>query len=74
MDIHKLASEVKNQNDFVQFIKELKKDFILNKQEWENDDLESFLDGIYGYCYDRKQSLNDWNVFAEILLAATVYE
>lgn len=74
MDIYNMASKVKNQSDFVAFIKALLKNLQENPTEWENIDLKNFLTGIEGYCFDKQEEELKWNTFAEILLAARVYE
>ena len=45
-----------------------------NKADWENDSLNLFLDGIYGYSMCKIGETPSWNLFAEILLTARVYE
>lgn len=55
MDIYDLAEGIKTQEDFVQFLEKLRKDLVKNEQEWENNDLASFLSGLEGYCHDKKQ-------------------
>ena len=74
MDIYEQAEQISNQQDFIEFLKILKKDFIENTTEWENDDLMSFLNGLEGYNIDKPQAESSWKVFAEILISARVYE
>lgn len=74
MDIYKLAQSVENQEDFVHFMGELLRDFSLNMEDWDNDDLSSFLNGISGYCHDKPVSELNWSFVAELFLAARVYE
>jgi len=74
MDINDLAEKVVNQSDFVNFLKELISDFDINRSEWDNTDLRSFIRGLEGYSYDKQQVELSWRVVAEMLLAATVYE
>ena len=74
MNIYEQAEKISSQQEFVEFLKALKKDFKENTTEWENDDLISFLNGLEGYNIDKPQEELSWKVFAEILLAARVYE
>jgi hypothetical protein len=74
MDIYEQAGKINSQHDFSDFLKSLKKNLQENKDEWENDSLESFFDGLQGYCMDKQQEVPTWKVFAELLLAARVYE
>lgn len=74
MDIYKQAEEINNQKDFVKFLNSLQKDLQENLSEWENDSLAKFLDALKGYCSDKDQKKTSWKTFAELLLAARVYE
>lgn len=74
MDIYKQAELIKSQDDFNMFLKNLIKDFENNFEEWDNNDLLSFLKGLYGYSSDKIQDKLEWNTFAEILLGSIVYE
>jgi len=70
--------------DFIQFIENLKTDFIENK-EWENNTIEDYLEAISryvedidGYYKNTNQSVAlekiDWKVFADILKGSSIYE
>jgi hypothetical protein len=74
MDIYEQAEKVNNQAEFVEFLKAFKKNCKENRAEWENNDLMSFLSGLEGYSIDKPQEELSWKVFAEILVAARVYE
>ncbi|TRX00132.1 DUF7660 family protein [Flavobacterium gawalongense] len=74
MDIYDKVEGINNQADFVIFLKSLKKDLKENKEDWENDSLERFLEGLYGYSMDKEEESPTWRVFAELLLGAKVYE
>lgn len=71
-------SEVQTREDFIAFTQWLYQDFMENKADWKNQDLESFLgalaryveDTLTGRDKDREFSLE---LMAEILLAATRY-
>lgn len=74
MSIEELGGNVMTQNDFSVFVNHLKIDYIENANEWENDSIDRFLDALQAYTCDKKQNEVSWKVFAEILLAAKVYE
>ena len=75
---------VSSKDELVKLIAALAKNFRDNPDEWENKDLSSYLEAIAswiedmdGYYENTHQPLpNDtnWKVFADILMAARVYE
>lgn len=74
-NIYQLAQQIKNKKDFEIFLKELRDNFYNNKSDWDNDRLDLFLEGLYGYNYDSDNNEEaTWEKFAEMLLAARVYE
>ncbi len=83
MDIYDYADTIFSKEDFEKFTKLLLIDFTDNKQEWENQNLEEYLSGIWGFVMGLEGYLNvkegqdikpTWKLFADILLAAIVYE
>jgi hypothetical protein len=79
------AREVADKAQFVEFLKALKTDLASHPGDWENNRLDSFLEGmsgfagdIEGYYANRKEAVDlqrpSWRTFAEILVAARVYE
>ena len=75
MSIYEVAENVKTRKDFEEFLKLLKTNYLSVKEEWSNDTLESFFEGLYGYNYDCDiEEKASWKLFAEILLASRVYE
>lgn len=74
MDINDKVENINSRADFISFLGMLIKDLNNNKSEWENDTLESFLEGLYGYNYDTKIDDPTWKNFAEMLLVASIYE
>jgi hypothetical protein len=82
--IFDLAAAVKSRSDFISFVDNLNHNFQSNKEEWENDNLESFLGGLSGFAHDMagfyKNMKEDvdvetvtWRMAAQMLLAAKVY-
>jgi hypothetical protein len=83
MDIYSM--EVSDRKSFIQFLDLLHMDFINNKQDWENDSPSRFLKALQAYAtviqgyYDNTHQNIDanvasWNVFADILRGAKIYE
>jgi hypothetical protein len=75
IDIYKLSKEISNRKDFEIFLKEFKDSLKKNPEDWENNTLELFLEGLYGYNYESDSTdTPTWSVMAEMLMAARVYE
>jgi len=75
MDIYDQVEQISNKADFIQFLKALKNHLISHGAEWENDTLEMYLEGLYGYCYDTAESDElSWKAVAKMFIAAKVYE
>jgi hypothetical protein len=83
--IYNLRNRINSRDDFIELLLLLREDFRLNSQEWENASLDQFLDGLMGFArsmdgYYKNKGLSidlekpQWRVFADILLAARVYE
>ncbi|MFN5786732.1 MAG: hypothetical protein ACK457_12255 [Flavobacteriia bacterium] len=74
-NIYQLCNEISNRKDFENFLKEFKNNLKQFPQEWSNDTLELFLEGLYGYNYDSDPNdIPTWKEMAEMLLASRVYE
>ncbi|MEH2922322.1 hypothetical protein ACFFL1_14895 [Samsonia erythrinae] len=75
---------ISSKDDLVKLISALAKDFKENPDEWENKDLSSYLEAVAswiedmdGYYENTNQPIpkdTNWKVFADILMAAKVYE
>ncbi|GKV91645.1 MULTISPECIES: hypothetical protein [Pectobacterium] len=75
---------ISSKDDLVKLISALARDFKENPDEWENKDLSSYLEAVAswiedmdGYYENTNQPLpkdTNWKVFADILMAAKVYE
>lgn len=85
MDIHDFADTIKTKKDFDKFLELLLDNLRSNKSDWENSNLENYVDGIYGftksirgYYMHRKESVDlekpTWKMIATILLAARNHE
>ncbi|BCM91766.1 hypothetical protein IAD21_03641 [Abditibacteriota bacterium] len=75
---------IETREDFADFLLALQKDFDGNPQEWENGTLDSYLWSLYrwvndmdGYLVNHSinvTDLNPWQLLANILYAAKIYE
>jgi len=85
MDLMQEAStDVMTREDLVDFIRKLRNDFSMRRDEWENNTLESYLEAVQavlndwpGRCKNQGKRLPrdpTWHLLAEVLLAATLYE
>jgi hypothetical protein len=76
---------VDSKADFTEFVRLLLLNYRQHPGEWENNSLELFLEGLIGFVENQEgyyrnvgAAVNlerpNWRVFADILLAARVYE
>lgn len=74
-----------NKSEFIQFIENLRTDFVENKEQWENKTIEDYLEAISrytedidGYYKNTNHDIDlekiDWKVFADILKGSSIYE
>lgn len=74
-----------NLDEFILFVEKLKKDYLDNKENWENNSIDLYLDAIVAYSRDIQGFYNntnqkidikevDWKVFADVLKGAKIYE
>ena len=84
MSIAEQVNSIRSREDFVAFVRALSKDFKNNPQSWENENLDQFLDALGAWVEDMDgyylnqgkpvpQQL-DWKMFADMLMAAKLYE
>jgi GTPase SAR1 family protein len=80
-----LEHKVVDRKSFIEFLSLLHNSYQENKADWENIDLDSFLEAmirysedIQGYYDNTNQKIDadtpSWKVFADILLGAKIYE
>ncbi|WP_133719245.1 DUF7660 family protein [Methylocaldum gracile] len=84
MELHEQVNLVKTKEDLARFVEALRADLISNVDDWENPDLERFLDAMSAWIRSMDNAYKnmgksvpvrpDWSVFADILLAAKIYE
>ncbi|KAB2915895.1 MAG: hypothetical protein F9K23_09180 [Bacteroidetes bacterium] len=79
------TDDLKTKEDFIAFLDFFYKDYLKNKDKWENNTLELFLEAMIAYTediqgmYDNQKSGVDsneasWRVFADIMCGAAIYE
>lgn len=79
------ALEVTDRESFVNFTKHLFENFQKNGENWQNNNLELFLDALSTYSEEVKGYYNNvhpeknpehatWRIFADILSGAVIYE
>jgi hypothetical protein len=79
------GERITSRTEFVEFVRALCENLRRHPEEWENKSLEDFLQGLtgfvekmHGYYLNIGSGVNcdlpSWRVFADILLAARVYE
>jgi hypothetical protein len=83
-ELIKKHDNLNTKEDFVSFVELLLQDLKSNPGEWENKSLESYLGAIASWTEDSDgyyTNMNlpipqnvDWKVFANILIAAKMYE
>jgi len=83
-DFNMIIEEIKSKEDFIGFVELLIIDLKKNSVEWTNKTLNEYLEGIAswtedmdGYYLNKELPVPqnvDWKVFANILIAAKMYE
>ncbi|MFD3449748.1 hypothetical protein ACFDTO_34815 [Microbacteriaceae bacterium 4G12] len=84
MDIYDFVDNIKTREDFIRFISLLRKDYIEYKTEWENIDLNTYLESLGASAADIPASYENqgipfpeqpsWQLIAKLLLMAAYYE
>ena len=84
MDILNRINTINSKDDFIGFVEFLSEDLKNNPEEWENKTLSDYLEAIASWTEDMEgyyinnnlpipENIN-WKVFANILIAAKMYE
>lgn len=84
MNLNREVNDIQSRADFVLFVRSLLQHFRQNPQDWENRDIEAYLDAIAAWTEDMDGFYQnqekpvpqqpDWRLFGQILLAAKYYE
>lgn len=83
-DFINIIDKIEDKQGFVQFVELLNQDLKENTHTWENTTLDSYLEAISSWTEDMDEyyknmnidytKLNQWQIFANILVASKVYE
>jgi len=82
--LFQFAESVKSRGDFIEFVELLNRDYRASREDWQNVNLETFLEGLGsfardmgGYYKNRGETVDidvvTWRLAAQMLLAATIY-
>jgi hypothetical protein len=84
MDIYEKFNKIESREDLVDFLEELMVDLEENRSGWENDTLERYLDGMWGWLQDLDGLCKNknipvpeqpsWQLIGRMLLAGKYYE
>jgi len=84
MTLAEHSDTIRSRDDFLEFLKALRKDLLDNPGAWENTSLERFLEALAGWVHDMDRyyldqskpvpQQPDWKMVAEMLMAASIYE
>ena len=79
MELHELAQRVDSKETFLEFVSALRADWEARgrEPEWENPDLGRFLEAMQAWTEDmgdRVAPQPSWRTFADMLMAAKIYE
>jgi hypothetical protein len=77
--------KILNRQEFINFLESYRQDLIENPDDWENKNLDDFLEAMIRYTEDiqgfydnTNQNVNadkpDWSTFADIFKGARIYE
>ena len=81
----KETDNIQTKEDFIVFLKEYYMEFKKNGKNWENNNLDSFLEALLAYAEDvdgyyinisKKELIGkaSWRSFADLLCGAAIYE
>lgn len=78
------VDSVQTREDLATFVLALCQDLLANQDAWENPTLERFLEALAAWCADmpgyvlnhgvEQPDQPDWNLVAQMLMAASTYE
>jgi hypothetical protein len=81
MSIVEIAEQVTDKDSFIKFLQALNEDLSNNGEEWENPELDRYIEAMKGYLNaSTESSINkvdftpSWSLFAKIMVAASIYE
>jgi hypothetical protein len=84
MDLPERAQAVSTRDDLATFGVALREELLANPSKWENSTLDAYLEAFSAWCADmpgyfrnrgeQQPDQPSWNLIAQMLLAAALYE
>lgn len=84
MDISNILCDVNSKEEFMNFLNELRHDYEQRGEEWENRDINAFLEGVCSWVDDMEgyfRNMNmelpeniDWKFIAILFYVGKIYE
>lgn len=84
MDLNSILNKVNSKEKFMEFLTELRYDKEQKSEEWENDEITTYLEGICSWVDDMEgyfQNINmdmpnniDWKFIAMLFYVGKIYE
>lgn len=84
MELHEKIDRITTNKDLADFIEALRSDLLANQNEWENPNLERFLEAMAVWVRSMENAYKNtgrefpgqpsWKMVADILYAAKMYE
>ncbi|MBD5546179.1 MAG: hypothetical protein HDQ97_02035 [Lachnospiraceae bacterium] len=84
MDLNSILNKVNSKEKFIEFLTELRYDKEQKSDEWENDEITTYLEGICSWVDDMEgyfQNINmdmpnniDWKFIAMLFYVGKIYE
>ena len=79
MKLYEYANNPHDKDSFLIFLDVLKDDYMSNKESWENQSIDTFLDAIHGWISDYNRDDIDfsnptWKDIAAIFYVGKIYE
>jgi hypothetical protein len=83
-DIFEKADAVQTREDLAVFVLALRTDLVTDNERWENPTLDRYLEAFAAWCADMPGYFKnqgrvtpdqpDWNLVAQMMIAASLYE
>ncbi len=83
-NLSRILDDIESRTDFVIFVQKLINDFRLHPDEWENQQLDRYLESVAAWTEDmdgyflnrgeKSPTVTSWRLLGQILLAAKYYE
>ena len=81
MSLVEKMQQVKTRQDFAEFVQSLRKDFAQHADEWQNHDIDAYLDALAAWAEDYYQLPDvqepenaDWRFISLLLYMGKIYE